>query len=511
MPEPGAPRGAKPLLLVLDIGLTNCKAVAFRPDGAIVGRASVPYPTYRPAPDRVEQDPDEWWGAVCASVAALRAQVPDLATGVAGMGVTAHMHSVAAIDSRGVSLGRAIALGDRRAVSDAEALAAEIGVDEIYRCTGALLDPSMPAAELRWLRRHGDRRWTEARAFLGCKDFVRYRLTGRVLTEPIDACATSLYDIRKGAWSEDLARAVGLDEDRLPEVRPVTAGAGPLVPAAAEALGLPSGIPVVVGAGDDIEVLGNGLLEPGTRLEHIGTTGSILAVADHAAYDPDRALEVYPHAVDGLWVIGGSMTAAGAALSWAARVLGFETLHDALDAAAGSARSGSPAGAAAVPLFLPHLAGERIPVRDPMVRGAWVGMDINTDAPGLMRAACEGVAHALCSVLSRTERLVGARGPVSVVRNDADDPWWLNLRAAVYERSLAVLDSPEPTALGLMLVIACGIGIHPDLRTATQAVVRHAATVDPDPELARSMRARHAMFERLASALAPVWPAIAAG
>jgi xylulokinase len=419
------------------------------------------------------------------------------------------MHAVAAIDSSGASLGRALVLGDRRAAPGAEQITAELGADEIYRVTGALMDPSMPAAELLWLRRQGDRRWSQARAFLGCKDFVRYRLTGQVLTEPIDACATSLYDIRTGTWSSDLLRAVGVREDQVPEVRPVTASAGTLLPTAAAELNLVPGTPVVVGAGDDIEVLGNGMLEPGTRLEHIGTTGSILAVADHPAYDPDRALELYPHALEGLWVVGGSMTTAGAALSWAARTLGYRSIRAAFQAARQDGRQ-----AAAGPVFLPHLAGERIPARDPRVRGAWVGMDADTGAPALMRAACEGVAQALAAVLARTERLVGSCGPVSVVggeQGSAEERWWLQLRADVYGRPLAVLESTEPTALGLMLVIACGVGIHPDLRAATQAVVRHGATIEPDPDATERLSRRHAAFEQLAAALGPVWPAIAAG
>jgi xylulokinase len=127
---------------------------------------------------------------------------------------------------------------------------------------------------------------------------------------------------------------------------------------------------VVVGSGDDVEVLGCGLLAPGQAKEHIGTTGSILSCLAAPVFDDLMALEIYPHAEAGLWVIGGSITSAGATLSWAADVLGYGDLKDVFnsDFKLTSTRMNEPL------LFVPHLSGERCPSWNPYSRGAWLGL-----------------------------------------------------------------------------------------------------------------------------------------
>ena len=358
----------------------------------------------------------------------------------------------------------------------------------------------MPAAKIRWLWGHEREAWSATAWFLGCKDYIRARLTGQVSTEPVDACATSLYDIGEAEWSAPIVEAARARLEALPPILPPEAIAGGLLPGAAAELGLLAGTPVVVGAGDDVEVLGNGLLDRGMRLEHLGTTGSILAVLDTAVLDPARALELYPHAIKGLWVLGGSMTAAGAALEWAAGALGYASLNE-----AGACLRGWPSAPGA-PFFLPNLEGARTPRREPFARGAWLGMGRDTTRDDLMLAAFEGVAQGIQAILARTEELTGVRGPIAVSAGDSADPRWLQVRADVYGSPLAVLATSEPTALGLFTLAAAALGVDASPAAAARRVVRTERLVEPAP-LAAGER-RLTLADLMGRALGSVWPVL---
>lgn len=443
-----------PILLALDVGLTNVKAVAFDQGGAVRSNATVPYCTLHDG-DTVVQEPEDWWAALCSASLAL----PDaVRRSVAGVAVTAHMHTLVALDGHGRSLGPALILGDRRAVPDASAITRDVGAGEVYRITGAELDASMPAAKARWMRREQADAWRAMRHLLGCKDALRFRMTGELATDPIDACATSLYDIGRKGWSDTMLEAAGVSAAQLPAIADPCAVAGTLLPGPAAELGLPVATPVAVGAGDDVVLLGMGILEPGVAMEHIGTTGSIMAAASDRPDDPLRALEIYPHVLEDLWVLGGSHTTAGSALAWAATTLGYPSVAEALGALELERQTDVT--------FVPTLAGRRFPDRDPLARGSWTGFDLGTTRDDLMSATFCGVADALASVLRRIESVAD---PVVAVRaSHAETEAWLRLREAAYGRPIEVSLADEPTALGTAMLVAVAIGLYADVREAVR-------------------------------------------
>lgn len=334
----------------------------------------------------------------------------------------------------------------------------------------------MPAAKIHWLREHATDMFRSVDLFTGCKDYVRGLLTGDRLTDPIDACALSLYDIQAGGWSPMLLDAVGITAAQLPEIVACATQAGKLTESAARSLGLRAGIPVIVGGGDDVEVLGAGLMMPGQSEEHLGTTGSFLTCTTEPLYDPSMALEVYPHAQPGLWVSGGSITTAGAALEWAAAMLGYGDVGRAF-----AADVNLSADANHQPLiFIPHLKGERSPSWNPHVRGVWMGLSDTHTRADLMQAAFAGVAHALNAILSQIDEQLGEPSEVTVVNRPDDSADWLQLRANIYGRPLRVLGSSEPTALGALILAATGIGLFDNLQNAVEALTSTTHTVYPD-------------------------------
>jgi len=486
-------------ILVIDVGLTNCKVVVLSPDGEIIDRESVAYKTYFPQPGWIEQDPEEWWLAILAALARLRVRVPEALKAIDVISVTGHMHALVCLGPDGATLGRSLVLGDQRSLAEADAISSQVGLEQVYKLTGARIDVSMPLAKLCWLRAHEPAIHRQARAFLSCKDWIRHRLTGDLFTDPIDACGTSLYDIQRRTWSPELIAAAGIRPEQLPEVLAPCAVAGRLASPPAEALGLQAGIPVVVGAGDDVEVLGNGLLAPGLSLEHMGTTGSILTCAEAPVYDPLMALELYPHVDPDLWVLGGSVTAAGLALDWAERVLSEEaptsvsstedTWHPDLERPL---------------IFLPHLAGERCPSWEPQARGSWVGLTSAHSASDLRQAVLEGIAFSLKSVLGRIESLVGPQRQITVSARETSDHRWMALRASIYGRPLVLLETSEPTALGAMIVAAVGVGIYQSLSEAAQCVTGSQRIIEPETDLAVDYARLYRLYRRTTEMMLPL-------
>lgn len=490
-------------ILTIDVGSTNCKVVLWEADGTVVGTATESYPTYYPAPGWVEQKPEEWWVAVVASVGNLVMGQRGAIGRVAAISVTGQMHGLVAMDSHGQVLGPCLTLRDQRSRAEAGEILAALGDHTVYHITGGRLDGSAPAAKLRWLRKHQEAIFRQAQVFLPCKDFIRYRLTGTLATDSIDAAGTLLYDVRRGNWAPTVLEASGVAAEKLPAVAPAWALAGKLTPEAAAALGLRAGTPVVVGGGDDVEILGAGLVNPGTSLEHLGTTGSILTCVDRLVLDPQMRLDVYPHVDPSRWVIGGSTSSAGAALAWAGRMLGNEELPQTLIGETTSVPSANPL------VFLPYLAGERCPIWEPLARGAWLGLTMDHTRADMWRAVLEGIAFSLNHILETVEEVGVSSSTILATGSPDVSHFWAQLRADVYQRPLLLPKVFDPTSLGAMLLAGIGVGLFANLAEAIRKTVLTERTVSPSKEMARYYGQLYAVYKEASRASQPLFSQLA--
>jgi len=489
-------------ILTIDVGTTNCKCVIFAQDGAIVGQGTASYPEQYPQPGWVEQKPEDWWTATMASVhEALSAPEIDRQK-ILAIGLTGQMHGILAMDGSGQALTPCLTLRDGRATAEEKEIVRTLGLERVYRITGARLAPSLPVVKISWIRKNQPDLYKRTRAFLPTKDYVRYLLTGDIATEVIDAAGMLLYDVRDRTWSAEMVQAAGISIDKLPPIRSPWEVAGKLTERAAEQLGLVAGTPVVMGAGDDIECLGFGIVESGISLEHIGTTGSIMTCVDQAVEDPAMAVELYPHVDPSLWLVGGSVNAAGGALDWAQRVFSDEEsngFHALLDRHEGLSPSlDNPL------IFLPYLAGERCPIWDPAAKGGWLGLTVAHERTDLLRAVLEGVVFSLRHVLEKIEQMAVPVTSLAVQKPDRDSPW-LALRASIYGKSLRVVGNPEPTALGTMILAGMGIGLFTDMAQGVEATRGPEYLIDPDEEAAARYEWLYALYRKVSSTCHPLF------
>jgi xylulokinase len=379
--------------LGIDLGTSQAKALLCAADGTVFGQGAASYPVATPREGWAESDPGLWWRAVRSAVReALTASAE-----VAAIGITGQMHGVVLCDERAVVLRPAILWLDRRAESD---------VTRYERLTGAQLAalgstpwPGAAGPMLLWLSRHEPSAYRAARWQLQPKDWLRLRLTGEAATDPTDASGTLLYDLRRDTWATGAVDALGLRTDLLPPIRGSAEVAGGLLDGPAAGLGLPPGIPVVVGCADTAASLlaarVDHPVEPGSgwALLTLGTGGQWIAPAD--SVDPDPAGNTYLlRAVDGRYRLAGTQNV-GVALDWVRRVLGVS--WDELYAAA----SRPPAPGLE---FEPWLVSER-----GRSGGGWTGVALSHGRDDLLRAALDGVAGLLRNRLD--DLRAAAEGP----------------------------------------------------------------------------------------------------
>jgi xylulokinase len=399
----------------LDLGTSGLKALLCARDGTVLGRGVARYQVSAPRPGWAETDPEQWWQAARAAVRSALGAAP---AEVRGMAVVGQMHGLVLYSERAGVLRPAITWLDRRATDEVRDY---LGLPEGLRARlGNAPSPGMAGPLLLWLSRHEPQAYSEARWMFQPKDWLRFLLTGEAATDPTDASGTLLFDLDRGVWADGVAEALGLRAALLPPVLPPARAAGPLLPAAADQLGLPPGLPVAVGAADTAaSLLAERLPGPDWGLLTVGTGGQWIVPGQRGA-DLSGSTNLFC-AVDGQTYRLGGVQNAGAALDWVRRTLGasWAELH---------ATAERPWQADA-PLFLPYLAGER--GQHSEARGAWAGLTLAHQREDLMRAALEGVAFGLRGKLDELRALGADPAQAVLAGGGGEHPAWRQLLADV--------------------------------------------------------------------------------
>jgi xylulokinase len=419
----------------LDLGTSSLKAVAVDAAGAAVGTATAAYPTYRPEPGAAEQEPQDWFDAIRAAVAALAAQAP--ARRWRGIGLSGMIPTLVLADVAGAPIGRAITWQDGRAEAYGEALRDAVGADRLYELTGQWVDGRylLPMAWRLAAEAGTARDAFRARWLLGAKDLIFGWLTGTPATDPSTATGYGCYDLALGDWAQQFRTSLrpdGLPANsepvilpalpQLPKVLPSTTDRPLLADRAAE-LGLPSGLPVVLGAADSVlGAYGLGVREPGEVAYLAGTSTVILGISPELVRDHRHRYLVTPLAVGPGWGLEMDLLSTGSAISWLASI----TAGASTSAGGGPAGGGEAAAALlaaadslaadarGLPTFLPYLApGEQGALWDATLAGTVVGLELRHGPAELARALVNGILVESRRCLSVLET---ASGGASAVR-----------------------------------------------------------------------------------------------
>lgn len=391
-----------PAVLGIDLGTSQVKVLLRAADGTVLGQGAAGYRVSTPRDGWAETDPERWWRATGAAVRSATGPGP---ARVAGIAVVGQMHGLVLYSERSGVLRPAVLWLDRRA--DAEVADYQRLPPALLASLGNAPSAGMAGPILLWLARHEPGTYRQADWMLQPKDWLRTRLTGRPCTDPTDASGTLLYDLDRGGWAVGLAEALGLRTGLLPPILESAQVAGTLLPAAAEHLGLRSGVPVAAGASDTAASLHATSLPPGWGLLTLGTGGQWIVPGAGTSLRAAAGTNLFRSADGGTFRLAGAQNV-GATLDWVRRTLGT-SWAGLYDTAARPWRPGTP-------VFLPYLASERWAHGDS--GGAWTGLTLAHRRDDLLRAALEGVAFLLRGLLDdlrAAPELTGQRVPVRVL------------------------------------------------------------------------------------------------
>ncbi len=452
-------------VLGLDLGTSRVKALLRGADGTVLGRGAAGYRLAAPRDGWAEIDPEQWWRAARGAVRAALGPAP---AEVAGLAVVGQMHGLVLYSERTVVPRPAIVWLDGRS-------SAEVG--DYLRLPADLLarlgnapSAGMAGPILLWLSRHEPDAYRRARWMLSPKDWLRTRLTGEPATDPTDASGTLLFDLEHDTWATDVAQALGLRHDLLPPILSSTAVAGHLLPAAAEALGLPPGLPIATGAADTAaSLLAAALPGPDWALLILGTGGQLIVPAPANA--GTGATNLFRSVGPGTYRLAGAQNV-GAALDWVRRTLNAS--WDELYATAARPWSMS------TPVFLPYLAGERWSHRGS--GGAWTGLTLAHGREDLLRAALEGVAFLLRGQLDELRAAGCAPAKVMLAGGGSTPPPWRQLLADVLDLPLCPAVTDDLTARGAADIAAIATAVPGRRGTgrSEQEIGEPVTAADPD-------------------------------
>ncbi|MFN3845676.1 MAG: xylulokinase [Paracoccaceae bacterium] len=461
----------------LDLGTSGLKGILMTEAQEVVAESTAPLTVQRPHESWSEQAPNDWIAAAETVMDALSAH--DLGA-VQGIGLSGQMHGATLLDASDQVLRPCILWNDTRSHDEAS----ELDGDPMFRrITGNIAFPGFTAPKLMWVQRHEHAIWDKVAKVLLPKDYLRLWLSGDHVSDMSDAAGTGWLETHARDWSEDLLTATGLNRSHMPSLVEGSAVSGTLRADLATRWGLPKGVVIAGGGGDNAASgVGVGVVRAGEAFVSLGTSGVLFAANDGYNPAPETAVHTFCHALPNTWHQMGVILACTDALNWFARLTGS-------DAARLTANLG-PLRAPGKTLFLPYLGGERTPLNSASVRGAFIGLEHATDLDAATRAILEGITFAfrdcrdaLAGTGTKLDRLLAVGGGS---RSD----YWLRAIATALDCPVQVPVAGDfGGAFGaarLALMAATGAGAE------IATLPKIAKVIDPDPTLKDAFDAGHA-------------------
>jgi len=491
-----------PCLLGVDVSTTGVKALVINERGSVLSAITTPHELSTPRPLWSEQHPEDWWSGTCNSIREALREAGISPEEILAVGLTGQMHGLTLLDKRDGVLRPAILWNDQRTASQCDRIRRELGLERLTEITGNSALTGFTLPKLLWVEENEPHVYSKVEHVLLPKDYVRLRLTGDHATDCAGASGTSMFDIRRRDWSDDVLSAFSIPRCWLPKAHEGPEFTGEISADAARATGLKAGMPVVAGAGDQAaQAVGVGAVSPGIAALTLGTSGVVFASTEEPIVEPQGRLHAHCHAVPNRWHMMGVMLSAGGSLRWLRDTFFPNVSFDDLTGDADGVRIGCDGL-----LFLPYLTGERTPHPDPLARGAFVGLTIRHGRGQIVRAVLEGVSFGLRDAfeLLSAEGLPSIR-EVRVSGGGTGSGVWRQILADVVGATLYGVDATEGAALGAALLAGIGARLWDTADEACAQVVRKTDQTTPASAAEESYDELYELYKAMYPTLKGAW------
>ena len=494
-------------LLGVDIGTSGTKTVLFTERGVPVASHTVEYPLYQPENGWAEQEPLDWWHAVCETTSAVIAKSGVKPADIGGIGLSGQMHGLVMLGENGEPLRRSIIWCDQRTGAECAEITRKVGAEKLVDITANPALTGFTASKILWVRNHEPEIYEKCRHILLPKDYIRFKLTGELATEVSDASGMQLLDVKNRAWSDEVLSSLGIDKALLGKVYESPEITGKVSAETAALTGLSVGTVVAGGAGDNAAAaVGTGTVRDGNAFTTIGTSGVVYAHTSKPIIDPQGRIHTFCCAVPDAWHVMGVTQGAGLSLQWfrntfcaaeaeAASQLGID-VYQLLDQEAARIPIGSDRL-----LYLPYLMGERTPHLDPDARGTFFGLSSRHTRSHLLRAVMEGVAFSLRDCVDLISSVGLSPKEMLICGGGGRSPLWQQMLADLYGTPVATLTSNEGPALGVAILAGVACGTFASVAEGCDALIATNPPQTPIPDNAKAYAPFYKLFTELYPAL----------
>lgn len=482
------------VILGIDLGTSSVKAMLFDSFQGVLAVEASKYDVSIPKEGYAQQDPLKWWKETKKVLLELKQNYRDAFEQIAAIGFSGQMHGIVLADKEGNPLREAILWLDQRSKEELDKIHKKIDFDrmgEIFR-TRVFTGFAFPS--LLWIKEHEPELLKKTEAVMMPKDFIRYKITGKMASDVSDASSSAIFDTAQRTWAYEIIKEFELPEHIFPPCGESMDIAGYVTKECEAECGLKAGIPVIYGAGDQqAQSLGNGVCEEGRIICNIGTGGQISTYIKEPVYDKKLRTHTFCHPYDKGYTIYGATLCSGMSLNWLKnkilKIDGFEEL---------SRQAGEIAPGSEGLIYLPYLSGERTPHMNPCAKGMFAGITLGQDSRHFVRAVMEGVTMSLRDSLEIFKELGIKCDTIIASGGGARSSEWLQMQADIFNKKVIVCEVNEQACLGACMLAGVGCGIFKDLKEAIDRFVSFQDTVyEPDPVHAKVYDRQYEKFKRL--------------
>ena len=475
----------------IDLGTSAVKLLLMDENGMVLRTVQKEYPLSFPKTGWSEQNPEDWWTQT-------RIGIRDLMEGfdstqVDGLSFSGQMHGLVLLDERDQVIRPAILWNDGRTAEETEWLNSEIGEERLADLTGNIAFAGFTAPKLLWVRKHEPENFRRIRRIMLPKDYLAYRMTGVHSTDYSDAAGMLLLDTAHKCWSAEMLYICGVTKEQMPRLFESWQVIGTLTGRVAQDLGLPPHVRVCAGVGDNAAAaVGTDTLSDGSCNISVGTSGTIFIACDQFHLPKNHALHSFAHASGRYHLMGCMLSAAACNQWWVKTVLNSDDF-------AGEQKKIQELGTNPV-FFAPYLMGERTPYNDTEVRGAFVGLSLNTDRGQMTQAVLEGVAFSFRDALELARGLGVPTQRATICGGGAKSPLWRTIMANILNIQIDYIQNEGP-AMGAAMLAAKGCGACSSLEELAARTVRITESTLPTPELVTRYEQRYQTYRKIYPAL----------
>ncbi|NDL67563.1 xylulokinase [Anaerotalea alkaliphila] len=471
-------------LLGIDIGTGSVKTTVIDAQANVLGMAIKEYPILRERTGWASMDTKTMWEATVHCLKELVVKQGIEPGNIRSIGLSCLCPGLTAFGENNEVLMDPIIYSDRRSIRQAERIQRSVDLDAVFEKTANnVMSGAISVTSMLWIKEEHPYIYEKTRYFGHVNTLMGMLLTGQYGIDHTNASYTALFEtVGSKQWSKELCDLFGIDMEKLPPVLLSTDTVGHLDNKEFIGLGLPEGIPVIIGGADTpCASITCGVTRHGDACESAGTSNVITICTDKPRFS--KGFINRCHVVEGTWVYQGAMSNTGASLRWARD----ELCKDLTEAASRSGKNAfelineeveaSAPGSNGI-VFLPYMAGERCPIWDPYARGVFFGVSLDSKRGDLLRSIMEGCGYGLRQLIGIAEDLTGTEYQSFVsVGGGANSIIWSQIKADITGKKVLVLDIKEAASIGAALLAGVGCGIFGSIQEAADKVKRNVTHV----------------------------------